>query len=103
MKKVIFLILLLFGIFPVIVNAKSLNDYYNELAKNDVHLLVLKDSYFMPLLPFFVQHFKEVTVIDVRYHESISMTKVIDENDFDMMMLFFHDNNLQGGSYLFEK
>jgi len=77
--------------------------YYNELAKNDVHLLVLKDSYFMPLLPFFVQHFKEVTVIDVRYHESISMTKVIDENDFDMMMLFFHDNNLQGGSYLFEK
>jgi len=57
----------------------------------------------MPLLPFFVQHFKEVTVIDVRYHESISMTKVIDENDFDMMMLFFHDNNLQGGSYLFEK
>ena len=33
MKKILLLGMLFFGIFPVMVDAKTLNDYYNELAK----------------------------------------------------------------------
>ena len=39
----------------------------NDLAQNDEELIMFKDSYSHSLAPFLAQHFKKVTLFDLRY------------------------------------
>ncbi|MFA4132958.1 MULTISPECIES: DHHW family protein [unclassified Brevibacillus] len=62
-------------------------------------LLVVKDSYANSLIPFLVEHFAEIDVVDLRYYEE-SVAKFIQDRQFhDMLFLynvktFFEDTSI---------
>ena len=50
---------------------------HNYNADNDLSILVIKDSFSMPLLSFLQASFREVTVIDPRYYEECSIAEYV--------------------------
>ncbi|MFN3366819.1 MAG: hypothetical protein ACK411_10560, partial [Exiguobacterium mexicanum] len=65
---------------------------------NDLHVLVLKDSYANPVLGFLGESFGTVSAIDVRYAEGkVDITDYVEENDVDLV-LFMHNDRISGMS-----
>lgn len=57
-------------------------------VQNDKKLLVIKDSYANSFVPFAVNHFSEVFVVDFRYYK-LGMSKFIEENGItDVLVLY---------------
>lgn len=61
----------------------------NKNAKNDLKVLVMKDSYANPMIPLLSSHFKEVHVVDLRLNAG-NMYDYLDKQDLDMI-LFVHN------------
>lgn len=77
--------------------------YENPKANNQLNVLLLKDSFMNPITPYLAQHFNRLTVLDNRYYSEFSLQNVLMSEDYDMFLIAFHDDNLFGGSYEFEK
>lgn len=77
--------------------------YVNPQANNDLNVLLLKDSYMNPLTPYLARHFGRLTVYDGRYDPAFSLSRVLAEEHYDMLIIAFHDDNLFSGTYDFEK
>ncbi|QHW33910.1 hypothetical protein GZH47_26010 [Paenibacillus rhizovicinus] len=52
-------------------------------------LLVVKDSYANSLIPFLVNHFGEIDVVDLRYYED-SLSKLIQERQINDMLVLYN-------------
>lgn len=67
-------------------------------------LLVIKDSYAHSMTPFLLQHYSEVTLIDLRYIQ-ISYKELIDISDYDAVLFLYNvstfstDQNIKKLSY----
>jgi hypothetical protein len=70
-----------------------------EGTGNDLHLLVLKDSYTNPIQPFLAQHFKYTSIIDLRHYKEKTVEDFIRENEVDMVLFLYNDTNLFGEMY----
>lgn len=56
-------------------------------------LLIIKDSFAHSLTPFLADHFSEIVMVDMRYYKQ-SVSKLIEENDFDQMLFLYSIDNL---------
>ena len=68
-------------------------------TNNDLHLLVLKDSYTNPIQPFLAQHFKNTSIIDLRHYKEKSVEDYIRDNGVDIVLFLYNDTNLFGEMY----
>ena len=67
------------GLGPIIVIT-------NERAKSDEELFIFKDSYAHVLAPFLAQHFKQVTLFDLRY---VRRELILENFDLDGQKVLF--------------
>lgn len=66
---------------------------------NGRKLLVVKDSYAHSMLPFIVNHYQQVDVIDLRYfHQNVM--DYIQENEITDVLVLYHLKNFAEDSYL---
>ncbi|MBO9131524.1 DHHW family protein [Bacillus sp. 165] len=65
----------------------------NKLAKNDLHVVVIKDSYFDSMFLLLPQHFAHTTVLDLRYYQG-SLNNYIKTNKPDIVLFTYNDTNL---------
>lgn len=66
----------------------------NPNARSAKHVLILKDSYQNPTIDYFTELFAEVAVIDPRYYsEPYSFSEILEQNDIDIVLLMYHQNN----------
>ncbi len=77
--------------------------YENPKAGNQLHVLLLKDSFMNPLTPYLAQSFGKLTVYDNRYYSEFSLKKILASEHYDILIIAFHDDNLYSGNYTFEK
>lgn len=67
---------------------------------NDLHLLILKDSYGNPIQPFLAQHFSKTSVLDLRHYHDKSVKDYIKDNDIDIVVFLYNDSNLFGNMFV---
>lgn len=56
-------------------------------------LLVIKDSFAHSLVPFLVDHYEEIVMVDMRYYKQ-SVSELIANNEFDHMLFVYSIDNL---------
>lgn len=83
--------------YPVFLNGnRPYTVIKNKVLSNDADakkLLVIKDSFAHSLVPFLADHYSEIVMIDMRYYKQ-SVSKLIEENDFDQMLFVYSIDNL---------
>jgi hypothetical protein len=75
----------------------------NSNALNRTKLIVIKDSYMNPMLPFFVTYFSQVEIVDPRYISSGDCYSLIEESDADAVLVLFNDGVVFGDMYNFNQ
>jgi hypothetical protein len=71
----------------------------NPESPSPFHLLIIKDSYFNPIMVHFAEQFMKMTVMDVRQWERGAARKCIEDMPADIVMFFYNDANLAGECY----
>lgn len=74
----------------------------NPSSKNNLKVLVLKDSYFNPMTFYIAHHFKETTIYDMRYNPTRSVYDYLKTHHFDIVMIGYNDSNLTKEMYDFK-
>ncbi|MGM0876431.1 MAG: alginate O-acetyltransferase AlgX-related protein [Bacillota bacterium] len=75
----------------------------NKAANNEVKALLIKDSYANPLVPHISSLFKETTIFDPRYDKKSSVIDLVNEREFDVVIVLYNSNNLIGAMYDFRQ
>ena len=73
-------------------NNHALIEITNEYVNNG-SIIVIKNSYANSFVPFLVNHYNKVYVIDLRYF-SESVSDLIEENSIDDILILYNLNNL---------
>lgn len=71
----------------------------NPSAPSGLKVLILKDSYALPMQTFFPLVFQEVNVIDPRYYTETSIKEYVDRTRPDIVMTIFHAKNIGINEY----
>ncbi|NLP26959.1 MAG: hypothetical protein GX365_06385 [Clostridiales bacterium] len=58
-------------------------------VKNDRKLLVIKDSYANVFIPFLTQHYREITVLDLRFIRT-SYNNIINMDDYNQVLILYN-------------
>ena len=66
----------------------SLITIENENAKTDKELIVFRDSFGSAISPLFVEGYRKVTVVDIRYIHPNMLEKYIEFNNQDVLFLY---------------
>ena len=61
----------------------------NNLINNDDNLLIIKDSFANSLVPFLVNHYKKIDVVDPRYYKR-SISKYIKDNNIKNVLFVYN-------------
>lgn len=78
-------------------NNHSLIEITNNKVKNGKELAVIKDSYANSLIPFLVNHYEKVYVIDPRYYKK-SISDFIKNSDIKDLLFVYNTNNIDKDS-----
>lgn len=70
------------------------NTIINENAQNDYKILIIKDSYALPVAAFLSLTCKEVTMIDFRLSKEQSVKEFINNNDYDLILMMYGSGSI---------
>lgn len=59
-------------------------------CENDAKLLVVKDSYAQCLVPFYTQHYSEITILDLRTTGPFGIDALVDVSEYDQMLIVYN-------------
>lgn len=84
------------------------NDYpeivfENNDAPNDVHALILKDSFANAIAPHLAQNFKRTSILDLRHYHEKDVYQYIKDNNINMVLFVYSDSNLSGEMFKFKQ
>lgn len=74
-------------------NNHSLIQITNNKVKNNEEILIIKDSYANSFVPFIVNHYETVYVIDPRYYKT-PISEFIEEKEIDNVLLLYNMNTI---------
>lgn len=74
----------------------------NPKAPSSLKLLLIKDSYALPLITFFSMIFREVDIIDPRYHNEPSIQEYVDRTSPDIILLATYSAMGMNSSYFYK-
>ncbi len=60
----------------------------NPNAKNEKHLVMLRDSFGSSLAPLFTQGYSKITIADIRYMQSALIGNFVDFKDADVLFIY---------------
>lgn len=66
---------------------------YNSNSSSQEKLLIIKDSYANNFIPFLINHYNEITIIDPRYYKD-SINKYINSNDYNNILFLYNISTL---------
>lgn len=66
----------------------------NENASNDYKILIIKDSFALPVSAFLSTVCKEVTMVDFRASRDQSVKEFIKNNDYDLVLMLYSSNTV---------
>ncbi len=66
----------------------------NENATNDYKILLIKDSYALPVAAFLSLTCKEVTMVDFRLSKDQSVKEFINNNDYDLILMLYGSGSI---------
>ena len=70
------------------------NTIVNENAQNDYKILIIKDSYALPVAAFLSLSCKEVTMVDFRLSKEQSVKEFIHNNDYDLVLMLYGSGSI---------
>lgn len=73
----------------------------NMSNKAEKKLLVIKDSYANSFVPFLMENYDQITMIDLRYYRK-SMQKLLQENDYDQVLILYEMSNFAQDTNLYK-
>ena len=74
-------------------NNHALIEIKNTLIDNDSSILVIKNSYANAFIPFLVNHYSNIYVIDLRYYP-LSVSDYIKEKNIDDILILYNLKNM---------
>ena len=66
----------------------SLITIENEKAKTNKELVIFRDSFGSSIAPLFVEGYKKVTLVDIRYIHPDMLEKYIEFNNQDVLFMY---------------
>ena len=78
----------------------SITKSRNLSASSDQKILIIKDSYTLPLQTFFSMIFREVETLDPRYYKASTMLEYIDQTHPDIVIMGISTQNISGNPYI---
>ena len=66
----------------------SLITIENENAKTDKELVIFRDSFGSSIAPLFVEGYKKITLVDIRYIHPDMLEKYIEFNNQDVLFMY---------------
>ncbi len=66
----------------------SLISIENSNAKSDKELIIFRDSFASSIAPLFVDGYKKITLIDIRYIHPVQLKNYVDFNSQDVLFLY---------------
>ncbi len=75
----------------------------NSKALTNEKIIIFKDSYQNATLPFFVQYFAQVEVVDQRYLGEQDCLEVLEESSANTVLIMYNDGNIWGPMFEFNK
>ena len=70
-------------------------------TKEKKRMLVIKDSFANCFVPFLMESYGEITMIDLRYYKS-SVSKKIEEGNYDQILILYEMSNFANDTNLFK-
>ena len=74
-------------------NNHSLIEITNKKINNNKSIIIIKNSYANAFIPFLVNHYQKIYVIDLRYYNS-SVTEFIQNNGINDILILYNLNNM---------
>lgn len=68
--------------------------YESKLAPCDKHILIVKDSFSLPIVAWMTTVFREVDVVDLRYYNPRSVCSFIEREQFDLVLVMYNPGAL---------
>ena len=62
----------------------------NQKAPNEKKVLMFRDSFSCPLLPFLALSAKEITAVDLRYYDSFDVKECVINGDYDAVIVVYN-------------
>ena len=75
----------------------------NNNCKNDLKVLILKDSYSNAMLPYLSMTVKDITALDLRHYEDMSAFENISANDYDLVVVAYNPSAFSDIQFDFDK
>jgi len=66
----------------------------NPFAKEDKHVLILKDSYQCCMIDYLSEMFTEIDIVDPRCKDCPSFEEIAEERGIDLVLMIYHSNNI---------
>lgn len=80
----------------------AINTIENKLAKNDKKVLLVRDSYSCTLLPFLSLSAKQITAIDLRHYNDMSLIEYLEKNKFDTIIIAYNPSAFSDKQFDFD-
>ena len=77
----------------------QINIVENNIVDNDTKVLLVRDSFSCALQPFLCMNYKNVTAIDLRYYEEMTLKENIDKNKYDLIIVAINPSGLEGDKH----
>ena len=73
--------------------------YRNSLASSDLKILMLRDSFALPVQTFMTSVFREIDAIDMRYFTECSVAEYVERTKPDLVIMLIYTNSLYNKDY----
>lgn len=89
--------------YSLYLSDKSEIQIVNDLPATDKKLLVLKDSFGLPVTAFLSTCFSQTRVLDLRYHQDKSVIEYIDDYDPDCVVVIYSPGTFSNSLFNFNE
>lgn len=75
----------------------------NNTCDNNIKILMIKDSFALPVAAYLSTCVKEIHMVDLRDNEAVNLTEYVQNYDFDIVMMLFNPETFNSTMFNFEK
>lgn len=79
----------------------AFNRIHNNVKKNGQKILLLRESFSCTLLPFLSMGIEDITAIDLRHYDEMSLKELLDKNKFDLVVIAYNPSGFSEETFNF--
>lgn len=79
----------------------AINTVCNEKVGNDEHILLIRDSFSCAMQPYLCMNYRQVTAIDLREYDEMTLAQYLAQNRFDAVIVAYNPASFEKKAFSF--